>query len=204
MKSVSVGNHLILKKIEAVRRPFFLFFSPNYTWKLLGVGANGILYCEKLVYAQMPFAVTKLFFSSSCMKSQESEGASPLGFLLRPFMLSKAGSGSWLMEQDYHCPGAIPQLVFKQAIFLVYSIFIFSPLKSDWKRRGCRCQLDSLKLPEMLLWLLLFHCCWGYCAACSAVCSCAGSPLGVSRNVKAKQPHWLSPLHKIPRFTLRL
>lgn len=68
----------------------------------------------------MLFVVRRQFLTSSHMKSQESEEVSLLGVLLRPFLLSNAGSRPKLIEQDCHCLGAVQQRVSKQAIVLVY------------------------------------------------------------------------------------
>lgn len=132
MKFVSIGNHLFLQQIEAVWRLFFFFliFSPNCTWKLLGVGGDGILYCEKLVYTQMPFAVTTRFLTSSCTERQESEGSSPLGFFFFPEIIF--AFQSWIQVPTDGAGLSWPGCVSKQAISLVFFIF---PSKNGLKKK---------------------------------------------------------------------
>lgn len=92
----------------------------------------------------MPFAVTTRFLTSSCMKRQESEGASPLGFFLRSFMLSKAGSRSQPIEQDCHSPGVVLQPISKQAISLLFFIF---PSKKWLKRKSTSTSVRATEIP---------------------------------------------------------
>lgn len=138
MKFVSIGNHLILQKIEAVWRlpppppptPFFL--SPNCTWKLLGVGGDGILYSEKLVYAQMLLQSQHCSSPLLAWKGRSQKALLWVLFFLRSFMLSKASSRSQVMEQD--CHWVLSCSVLPNKPFPFFSSF--SPLKKWLKRMG--------------------------------------------------------------------
>lgn len=109
--------------------------------KIFGVGGDGILYYEKLVYAQMPLADTKRFLTSSCVKSQESEGASPLDFFAETIYAFQSwiqvptdGAGLSLSER---CPAAY---------FLVYFTFIF-PSKKWLKEKRVSMPVRFTEIP---------------------------------------------------------
>lgn len=148
----------------------------------------------------MPFVVSTRFLTFSSKKRQESEGTSPLVlfFFFFPEIISSFQSQIHVpvMQQDCHSPGAVLQHVSKQTISLFFLIF---PSKTRLKRKRTSMPVRLAEIPGKAAVTFTVP------SLLRRLCSCVGEPLGVSRNVRARQAPWLclpiksSASHHIPK-----
>lgn len=101
-----------------------------------------------------------------------------LSFSWDHFFFPKPDPGSQLMEQECHSPAAVLQRVSKQAISLVFLIFLS---KTRLKRKRTSMPVRLAEIPWNAAVTFTVR------SLLRRLCSCAGKPLGVSRNVRARQ-----------------